>query len=70
MTSPAAGKRRMDQDVIRLIESNHEVEIMDSLKHFMVKFIGPKVRFLADIKIDTFPNGPVSLSKFLDVNIF
>lgn len=42
MSSPSAGKRRMDTDVIRLIESNHQVTIMNGLNEFSVKFYGPK----------------------------
>lgn len=42
MSSPNPGKRRMDTDVIKLIESHHEVTILGGLNEFMVKFIGPK----------------------------
>ena len=42
MSSPSAGKRRMDTDVIKLIESKHEVTIMSGLDEFTVKFFGPK----------------------------
>ncbi|CAJ0579905.1 unnamed protein product, partial [Mesorhabditis spiculigera] len=42
MSSPSAGKRRMDTDLIRLIESNHEVNILSGLNEFSVKFYGPK----------------------------
>jgi len=42
MSSPSAGKRRMDTDVIRLIESHHEVTIIGGLNEFAVKFYGPK----------------------------
>lgn len=42
MTSPAAGKRRMDQDVIRLIESKHQVELLETINHFLVLFKGPE----------------------------
>lgn len=42
MSSPSAGKRRMDTDVIKLIESNHEVIITGGLNEFLVKFYGPK----------------------------
>uniref|UniRef100_A0A5S6QXE4 Ubiquitin-conjugating enzyme E2 H n=1 Tax=Trichuris muris TaxID=70415 RepID=A0A5S6QXE4_TRIMR len=41
MSSPGAGKRRMDTDVIRLIESKHEVTIISGLNEFAVKFRGP-----------------------------
>ncbi|XP_070193251.1 ubiquitin-conjugating enzyme E2 H [Littorina saxatilis] len=41
MSSPSPGKRRMDTDVIKLIESKHEVTIMGGLNEFMVKFYGP-----------------------------
>merc|ERR1711909_213864 len=37
-----AGKRRMDTDVIKLIESKHEVTILNGLDEFIVKFFGPK----------------------------
>lgn len=42
MSSPSAGKRRMDTDVIKLIESKHEVTILGGLDEFVVKFFGPK----------------------------
>jgi ubiquitin-conjugating enzyme E2 H len=42
MSSPNPGKRRMDTDVIKLIESQHEVTILGGLNEFMVKFVGPK----------------------------
>ena len=42
MSSPNPGKRRMDTDVIKLIESQHEVTILGGLNEFMVKFNGPK----------------------------
>jgi len=42
MSSPSAGKRRMDTDVIKLIESKHEVTILGGLDDFVVKFLGPK----------------------------
>ncbi|XP_070557514.1 ubiquitin-conjugating enzyme E2 H isoform X2 [Ptychodera flava] len=46
MSSPSPGKRRMDTDVIKLMESNHEVTILGGLNEFMVKFYGPNGRFL------------------------
>ncbi|KAF8372831.1 ubc-8, partial [Pristionchus pacificus] len=36
------GKRRMDTDVLKLIESKHEVIITGGLNEFNVKFYGPK----------------------------
>ncbi|GAB0090374.1 Ubiquitin-conjugating enzyme E2 [Sergentomyia squamirostris] len=42
MSSPSAGKRRMDTDVIKLIESKHEVTILGGLNEFCVKFFGPR----------------------------
>lgn len=42
MSSPSAGKRRMDTDVLKLIESKHEVTILGGLNEFCVKFYGPK----------------------------
>jgi ubiquitin-conjugating enzyme E2 H len=42
MSSPSAGKRRLDTDVIKLIESKLEVNILGGLNHFSVKFHGPK----------------------------
>lgn len=41
MSSPNPGKRRMDTDVIKLIESQHEVTILGGLNEFMVRFHGP-----------------------------
>lgn len=42
MSSPSPGKRRMDTDVVKLIESQHEVTILSGLNEFVVKFHGPK----------------------------
>jgi len=42
MSSPSAGKRRMDTDVIKLMKSKHEVTILGGLNEFVVKFFGPK----------------------------
>ncbi|PAA77304.1 hypothetical protein BOX15_Mlig020339g2 [Macrostomum lignano] len=41
MSSPTPGKRRMDTDVVKLIESKHEVTILGGLNEFVVKFYGP-----------------------------
>ncbi|RUS79490.1 hypothetical protein EGW08_012758, partial [Elysia chlorotica] len=41
MSSPSPGKRRMDTDVVKLIESKHEVTILGGLNEFTVKFFGP-----------------------------
>lgn len=42
MCSPSPGKRRIDTDVIKLIESKHQVTLMSGLNEFMVKFAGPR----------------------------
>uniref|UniRef100_G3Q832 Ubiquitin-conjugating enzyme E2 H n=2 Tax=Gasterosteus aculeatus aculeatus TaxID=481459 RepID=G3Q832_GASAC len=42
MSSPSPGKRRMDTDVVKLIESKHEVTILSGLNEFVVKFFGPQ----------------------------
>ncbi|KAK8727167.1 hypothetical protein OTU49_009725 [Cherax quadricarinatus] len=42
MSSPSAGKRRMDTDVIKLIEKKYEVTMLTGLNEFCVKFYGPK----------------------------
>lgn len=42
MSSPSVGKRRMDTDVIKLIESKHEVTVLSGLNELCVKFYGPK----------------------------
>uniref|UniRef100_A0A0N5A3J7 Ubiquitin-conjugating enzyme E2 H n=1 Tax=Parastrongyloides trichosuri TaxID=131310 RepID=A0A0N5A3J7_PARTI len=42
MSSPSAGKRRMDSDLMRLIQSNHEVHLTGKVNEFTVKFHGPK----------------------------
>lgn len=42
MSSLSAGNRRMDTDIMKLIESKHEVTILDGLNDFCVKFYGPK----------------------------
>lgn len=41
MCSPSPGKRRIDTDVIKLIESKHQVTLISGLNEFMVKFLGP-----------------------------
>jgi len=42
MSSPSASKRRMDTDVIKLIESKHEVTLLNGLNEFCVKLYGPR----------------------------
>ncbi|XP_038054317.1 ubiquitin-conjugating enzyme E2 H [Patiria miniata] len=42
MSSPPPNKRRMDTDVVKLIESKHEVTILKGINELMVKFHGPK----------------------------
>jgi len=42
MCSPSPGKRRIDTDVIKLIESKHQVTLISGLNEFMVKFAGPR----------------------------
>lgn len=42
MSSPSPGKRRMDTDVVKLIESKHEVTILGGLHEFIVNFKGPQ----------------------------
>lgn len=41
MSSPSAAKRRADTDVIKLMNSKHEVTILRDLNEFCVKFYGP-----------------------------
>eukprot|EP00096_Caligus_rogercresseyi_P005443 TRINITY_DN208_c0_g2_i4.p1 TRINITY_DN208_c0_g2~~TRINITY_DN208_c0_g2_i4.p1 ORF type:complete len:132 (+),score=18.31 TRINITY_DN208_c0_g2_i4:766-1161(+) len=41
MSSPSTGKRRMDTDVIKLMDS-HQVTILERVDEFIVKFFGPK----------------------------
>ena len=42
MSSPKAGKRRIDTDVIKLIESKHQVTVKnDNMDDLIVKFYGP-----------------------------
>ncbi|KAK6176694.1 ubiquitin-conjugating enzyme E2 H [Patella vulgata] len=41
MSSPSPGKRRTDTDILKLIESSHEVTILSGLNEFSVKFYGP-----------------------------
>ena len=42
MSSPSPRKRRKETDVIKLMESKHEVSINDGMNNFTVKFYGPK----------------------------
>jgi ubiquitin-conjugating enzyme E2 H len=42
MSSPSPGKRRIDTDVVKLIERKYEVQILGGLNEFSVKFHGPK----------------------------
>nr|VZI14672.1 unnamed protein product [Spirometra erinaceieuropaei] len=41
MSSPSPGKKRMDTDVVKLIESKYEVTVLGGLNELMVKFNGP-----------------------------
>ncbi|EDV25388.1 uncharacterized protein TRIADDRAFT_23542 [Trichoplax adhaerens] len=41
MSSPSPGKRRIDTDVLKLIESKYEVHILNGINDFWVKFHGP-----------------------------
>ncbi|KAF6774638.1 hypothetical protein AHF37_05299 [Paragonimus kellicotti] len=41
MCSPSPGKKRMNTDVIKLMESNHEVTVLGAANELMVKFFGP-----------------------------
>ncbi|TPP63426.1 Ubiquitin-conjugating enzyme E2 H [Fasciola gigantica] len=41
MCSPSPGKKRMNTDVIKLMESNHEVTVLGASNELMVKFFGP-----------------------------
>lgn len=52
MSSPVQGKRRMDTDVIKLIESKHEVifklkysGLVSNIYHFMISFSGHNTRW-------------------------
>ena len=42
MCSPLAGKRRIDKDVMKLMESKYEVTLLQGLNDFAVKFSGPE----------------------------
>lgn len=42
MASPSPGKRRMDTDVLKLIEAKYNVSLLAGLHEFVVKFNGPK----------------------------
>ena len=42
MFSPSVEKRRIDNDVIKLIESKHVVTILSGLNKYQVMFFGPK----------------------------
>lgn len=42
MASPSPGKRRMDTDVLKLIEAKYNVSLLAGLHEFVVKFDGPK----------------------------
>ena len=41
MCSPSPGKKRRNTDVIKLMESNHEVTVLGASNELMVKFYGP-----------------------------
>ncbi|KAL7062043.1 hypothetical protein AAHC03_0629 [Spirometra sp. Aus1] len=45
MSSPSPGKKRMDTDVVKLIESKYEVTVLGGLNELMVKFNGPPERW-------------------------
>lgn len=42
MTAPNQGQRRINTDVLRLIETKHPVTLLDGFSSFYVKFYGPK----------------------------
>ena len=42
MSSPSTDKLRIKKDVTELMESNHEVTILEDLNNILVKFYGPK----------------------------
>ncbi|XP_071476980.1 ubiquitin-conjugating enzyme E2 H-like [Diadema setosum] len=42
MSSPPPNKKRIDADVIKLIETKREVTMLGGLNEFLVKFYGPK----------------------------
>uniref|UniRef100_A0AAY4DVZ8 Ubiquitin-conjugating enzyme E2 H n=1 Tax=Denticeps clupeoides TaxID=299321 RepID=A0AAY4DVZ8_9TELE len=42
MSSPNPGKRRMDTDVVNLINRKHDVTILSGLNELVVKFYGPQ----------------------------
>ena len=42
MTSTSTSKRRMDADILKLVQSKHEITRLDELNEFCVKFYGPK----------------------------
>lgn len=42
MSAPSAGKRRIDADVLKLIQGKHDVTVLGGLNAFSVKFYGPK----------------------------
>ena len=42
MSSPCPDKLRIKKDVTKLMESNHEVTILEDLNNILVKFYGPK----------------------------
>ena len=41
MSSPSPGKRRMDNDVLKLMTSKHRVKLLSGLNEFIVSFQGP-----------------------------
>ncbi|XP_067932104.1 ubiquitin-conjugating enzyme E2 H-like [Watersipora subatra] len=41
MSSPSPGKRRMDTDIVKLMESQYQVTILDNMNEFIVRFEGP-----------------------------
>nr|XP_047146799.1 ubiquitin-conjugating enzyme E2 H isoform X1 [Hydra vulgaris] len=57
MSSPSPGKRRMDTDVVKLIESNHDVTILGGLNEFVVKFFGPKESMTSCINMSPYEGG-------------
>lgn len=42
MSAPSVFKRRMDADIIKLVQRKHEVTILEGLNALSVKFYGPK----------------------------
>ncbi|THD21028.1 Ubiquitin-conjugating enzyme E2 H [Fasciola hepatica] len=70
MCSPSPGKKRMNTDVIKLMESNHEVTVLGASNELMVKFFGPAESGIWKVRVDLPERYPFKSPSIDLTNIF